>query len=162
MSRDTMRLRGVRQNNLRGFDLDLAKRSLIVVVGVSGSGKSSLVFDTIAAEAQRQVNATFSAFAQNYLPSYGRPDADRIEHLSACVVIGQHRLHGGPRSTLATITDTGDWLRMLYSRAAHRSATPTPARSTTQPVCARSARASVWRKSSTSTPHRTDNQSLPH
>lgn len=117
MSLDTMHLRGVRQNNLRGIDLDLPKRSLIVVVGVSGSGKSSLVFDTIAAEAQRQVNATFSAFAQSYLPSFGRPDADRIEHLSACVVIGQHRLHGGPRSTLATITDIGDWLRMLWSRA---------------------------------------------
>lgn len=118
MNLDTMRLRGVRQNNLRGIDLDLAKRSLIVVAGLSGSGKSSLVFDTIAAEAQRQVNATFSAFAQNYLPSYGRPDADRIENLSACVVIGQRRLQGGPRSTLATITDIGDWLRMLYSRAA--------------------------------------------
>ena len=118
MSLDTMRLRGVRQNNLHDIDLDLAKRSLIVVAGISGSGKSSLVFDTIAAEAQRQVNATFSTFAQNYLPSYGRPDADRIENLSACVVIGQRRLHGGPRSILATITDIGDWLRMLYARAA--------------------------------------------
>lgn len=118
MNHDTMRLRGVRQNNLRGIDLDLAKRSLTVVAGVSGSGKSSLVFDTIAAEAQRQVNATFSAFAQNFLPSYGRPDADRIENLSACAVISQSRLHGGPRSTLATITDIGDWLRMLYARAA--------------------------------------------
>ncbi|WP_324653346.1 ATP-binding cassette domain-containing protein [Georgenia sp. H159] len=115
---DTIRLRGVREHNLRGFDLDLAKRSLVVVVGVSGSGKSSLVFDTIAAEAQRQVNATFSAFAQAYLPSYGRPDADRIEHLSAAIVIDQRRLHGGPRSTLATITDIGDWLRLLFSRGA--------------------------------------------
>lgn len=117
MTLDTMRLRGVRQNNLRGVDLDLAKRSLIVVVGVSGSGKSSLVFDTIAAESQRQINATFSAFAQNYLPSYGRPDAESIENLSACVVVSQRRLHGGPRSTVATVTDIGDWLRMLYSRA---------------------------------------------
>jgi len=118
MSLDTIRLRGVRQHNLRGIDLDLAKRSLVVVVGVSGSGKSSLVFDTIAAEAQRQVNATFSAFAQNFLPSYGRPDADRIENLSAVVVVDQRPLHGGPRSTVATVTDIGDWLRMLYSRAA--------------------------------------------
>lgn len=117
MSLDMMHLRGVRQNNLRDLDLDLPKRALIVVVGVSGSGKSSLVFDTIAAEAQRQVNATFNAFAQTYLPSYGRPDADRLEHLSACVVVGQQRLQGGPRSTLATITDIGDWMRMLWSRA---------------------------------------------
>ncbi|KGN31446.1 ABC transporter [Knoellia sinensis KCTC 19936] len=115
---DTIQLRGLRQNNLTGFDLDLPKRSLIVVVGVSGSGKSSLVFDTIAAEAQRQVNSQFSAFAQNYLPSYGRPEADRIENLSACIVIDQSRLHGGPRSTLATITGIGDWMRMLWSRGA--------------------------------------------
>ena len=117
-TRDTIRVRGARQHNLTGFDLDLAKRSLVVVVGVSGSGKSSLVFDTIAAEAQRQVNSTFSAYAQNYLPSYGRPEADRIENLSACIVVDQRRLHGGPRSTLATITDIGDSLRMLFSRGA--------------------------------------------
>lgn len=116
MSQDTIRLRGVHQHNLKGFDLDLTKRSLIVVVGVSGSGKSSLVFDTIAAEAQRQINATFSAFAQNYLPSFGRPDADHIENLSAAVVIDQHRLRGGPRSTLATVTDIGDWMRLLFAR----------------------------------------------
>ena len=113
---DTIRLRGVRQHNLRGFDLDLAKRTLVVVVGVSGSGKSSLVFDTIAAEAQRQINSTFTAFAQTYLPSYGRPDADRIENLSAAVIIDQRRLTGGPRSTLATITDIGDWMRLLWAR----------------------------------------------
>ncbi len=116
MSLDTITLRGVRQNNLRSIDLDLDKRTLVVVVGVSGSGKSSLVFDTIAAEAQRQVNATYSAFAQNFLPSYGRPDADRLENLSAAIVVTQARLRGGPRSTVATITDIGDWLRMLYSR----------------------------------------------
>lgn len=116
MDLDTIRLRGLHQNNLTGFDLDLRKRTLIVVAGVSGSGKSSLVFDTIAAEAQRQVNSTFSAFAQNYLPSYGRPEADRIDNLSACIVIDQRRLVGGPRSTLATITGIGDWLRMLWSR----------------------------------------------
>ncbi len=118
MTLDTIHLRGVRQHNLRGIDLDLAKRSLVVVVGVSGSGKSSLVFDTIAAEAQRQVNATFSAFAQTFLPSYGRPEADRIENLSAAVVVDQRRLLGGPRSTVATVTDIGDWLRMLWSRGA--------------------------------------------
>lgn len=118
MSLDTIHLRGLRQNNLRGIDLDLAKRTLIVVVGVSGSGKSSLVFDTIAAEAQRQINSTFTTFAQSHLPSYGRPDAERIENLSAAIVIDQRRLRGGPRSTVATVTDIGDWLRMLFSRAA--------------------------------------------
>ncbi|MGC0272633.1 ATP-binding cassette domain-containing protein [Pseudactinotalea sp. Z1739] len=118
MTTGTIRLGGVRQNNLRDISLDLRKKSLIVVVGVSGSGKSSLVFDTIAAEAQRQINATFSAYAQNYLPSYGRPDADRIENLSAAIVIDQRRLHGGPRSTVATITDIGDGLRLLYARGA--------------------------------------------
>lgn len=116
-SNDQIRVRGAHQNNLQGFDVDIAKASLVVVVGVSGSGKSSLVFDTLAAEAQRQINSTFSAFAQNYLPSYGRPDADLIENLSAAVVIDQRRLVGGPRSTVATITDIGDWMRMLYSRA---------------------------------------------
>lgn len=117
MTHDLIRLRGVREHNLRGIDLDLPKRSLIVVVGVSGSGKSSLVFDTIAAEAQRQINGTFSAFAQNYLPSYGRPAADLVENLSAAVIVDQQRVVGGPRSTVATFTDIGDWLRMLYSRA---------------------------------------------
>lgn len=115
---DTIKLRGLRQNNLKGFDLDLLKRSLIVVVGVSGSGKSSLVFDTIAAEAQRQLNATFSSYAQNYLPARARPDAARIENLSAAIVIDQRRLQGGPRSTLATVTDIGDWFRRLFASGA--------------------------------------------
>ena len=118
MTLDTIRVRGARAHNLRGIDLDLTKRSLVVVVGVSGSGKSSLVFDTIAAEAQRQLNATFSSFVQTFLPSFGRPDADRIENLSAVVVVDQRQLVGGPRSTVATVSDIGDWLRMLYSRAA--------------------------------------------
>ncbi len=131
---DTIRLRGVREHNLRGLDLDLAKRSLVVFVGVSGSGKSSLVFDTIAAEAQRQVNATFSAFAQTYLPSYGRPDADRIDNLSAAVVVDQRRLRGGPRSTVATITDIGDWLRMLWSRGAQPHVGPSYAFSFNDPA----------------------------
>ena len=89
----------------------------MVFAGVSGSGKSSLVFDTIAAEAQRQINSTFTAFAQTFLPSYGRPDADLIANLSAVVIVDQKRLFGGPRSTVGTITDIGDWLRMLWSRA---------------------------------------------
>ncbi|MET0199796.1 MAG: excinuclease ABC subunit UvrA [Rhodococcus fascians] len=113
---DTILVRGARENNLHGVDLDLPKRRLIVFAGVSGSGKSSLVFDTIAAEAQRQINSTFTAFAQTFLPSYGRPDADLIANLSAVVIVDQKRLFGGPRSTVGTITDIGDWLRMLWSR----------------------------------------------
>ncbi|MBY6687334.1 excinuclease ABC subunit UvrA [Rhodococcus sp. BP-149] len=112
----TITVRGARENNLRDIDIDLPKRSLIVFAGVSGSGKSSLVFDTIAAEAQRQINSTFSAFAQTFLPSYGRPDADLIANLSAVVIVDQKRLFGSPRSTVGTITDIGDWLRMLWSR----------------------------------------------
>ena len=115
---DTIRLRGARQNNLQGVDLDLRKRTLTVVAGVSGSGKSSLVFDTIAAEAQRQINSTYSTYAQTYLPSYARPDADVIENLSASIIIDQRRLRGGPRSTVGTVTDIGDLLRLLYARAA--------------------------------------------
>ncbi|AYJ50581.1 ATP-binding cassette domain-containing protein [Rhodococcus sp. P1Y] len=114
---NTIVVRGARENNLHDVDLDLPKRRLIVFAGVSGSGKSSLVFDTIAAEAQRQINSTFTAFAQTFLPSYGRPDADLIANLSAVIIVDQKRLFGGPRSTVGTITDIGDWLRMLWSRA---------------------------------------------
>ena len=117
----TITVRGARENNLKGIDLDLPKGELVVFAGVSGSGKSSLVFDTIAAEAQRQINATFSAFAQTFLPSYGRPDADLIANLSAVVIVDQKRLFGSPRSTVGTITDIGDWLRMLYARGVRPS-----------------------------------------
>ncbi len=112
----TIVIRGARENNLHEIDLDIPKRKLVVFAGVSGSGKSSLVFDTIAAEAQRQINSTFTAFAQTFLPSYGRPDADLIANLSAVIIVDQKRLFGGPRSTVGTITDIGDWLRMLWSR----------------------------------------------
>lgn len=117
-TQEAIQLRGAREHNLQGFDLDVTKRALTVVVGVSGSGKSSLVFDTIAAEAQRQLNATFSSYAQHHLPSYGRPDVDRLANLAAPVVIDQRRLVGGPRSTVATVTDIGDTLRLLFARAA--------------------------------------------
>ena len=113
---DVIRVRGARQNSLQDIDVDVPKHQLVVVTGVSGSGKSSLVFDTIAAEAQRQINSTFTAFAQAFLPSYGRPDADLIANLSAVIIVDQKRLFGGPRSTVGTITDIGDWLRMLWSR----------------------------------------------
>ncbi|MBS1698392.1 MAG: excinuclease ABC subunit UvrA [Actinobacteria bacterium] len=113
---DVIRVRGARQNSLKDIDLDVPKHRLVVVTGVSGSGKSSLVFDTIAAESARQLNETFSAFAQGRLPSYAHPDVDVLENLSAVIVVDQQRLGGGPRSTVGTISDIGARLRLLFSR----------------------------------------------
>ena len=111
-----IRVRGARQHNLRDVDVAIPRRAITVVTGVSGSGKSSLVFDTIAAEAQRQLNETFTSFVRNRLPSHGRPDVDRIDNLSAPVVVSQRRIGGNARSTVGTITDTWTLLRLLFSR----------------------------------------------
>ncbi|WP_157245097.1 ATP-binding cassette domain-containing protein [Nonomuraea typhae] len=113
---EVIRVRGARQNTLKNIDLDLPKRQLTVVTGVSGSGKSSLVFDTLAAESGRQLNETFTTFAQGRLPSYGQPDVDHLDNLSAVIVVDQRRLSGGPRSTVGTATDIGARLRLLFSR----------------------------------------------
>ncbi|GAA3104262.1 excinuclease ABC subunit UvrA [Streptosporangium carneum] len=107
---------GARENNLKNVSLKIPKGRITVFTGVSGSGKSSIVFDTIATESQRQLNETFSTFARNRLPRHGRPDADAIENLSAAVVVGQRRLGGNSRSTVGTITDIHPLLRLLYSR----------------------------------------------
>jgi excinuclease UvrABC ATPase subunit len=107
---------GARENNLREVSVRIPKRAITVFVGVSGSGKSSLVFDTIAAEAQRQLNETFSAFVRGFLPKLGQPDADLIENLSTAIVVDQKRLGGGSRSTLGTVTDINPLLRLLFSR----------------------------------------------
>ncbi|MFJ9968314.1 ATP-binding cassette domain-containing protein [Streptomyces avermitilis] len=117
MSTDAIKVTGARENNLRNVSVQIPKWRLTVFTGVSGSGKSSLVFDTIAAEAQRQLNETFTAFVRNFLPSYGRPDMDAIENISAAVVIDQKRLGGNPRSTVGTVTDINPLLRLLFSRA---------------------------------------------
>jgi excinuclease UvrABC ATPase subunit len=114
---DQIRVIGARQHNLRSLNLTVPRRAITVFTGVSGSGKTSLVFDTIAAEAQRQVNETFPAFVRNRLPSYGRPDVDMIENLSPVVVINQRRLGGNARSTVGTVTDIYTSLRLLFSRA---------------------------------------------
>lgn len=106
----------MRENNLKGIDLKIPKRKITVFTGVSGSGKSSLVFDTIGREAKRQLNETFSTYIRNRLPKYGQPDADRIENLSPAVVIDQKRLGGNSRSTVGTITDIFSLLRLLFSR----------------------------------------------
>ena len=107
---------GARENNLKDVSVQIPKRQITVFTGVSGSGKSSLVFDTIAAEAQRQLNETFTAFVRNFLPSYGQPDVDTIENLSAAIIVDQKRLGGGSRSTVGTITDIYSLLRLLFSR----------------------------------------------
>src|SRR5688572_2516845 len=107
---------GARENNLKSVNVRIPKRQITVFTGVSGSGKSSLVFDTIAAEAQRQLNETFTAFVRNFLPSYSQPDIDAIENISTAIVIDQKRIGGNSRSTVGTITDINPLMRLLYSR----------------------------------------------
>jgi excinuclease UvrABC ATPase subunit len=115
-SHDLIQVRGARENNLTGVSLDIPKRRLTVFTGVSGSGKSSLVFDTIAAESQRLINETYTAFVQNFMPSLGRPDVDSLRNLSAAIIVGQERMGANARSTVGTATDAHTMLRILFSR----------------------------------------------
>jgi excinuclease UvrABC ATPase subunit len=110
-------IRGARENNLRDISLRIPKRQITIFTGVSGSGKSSVVFDTIATEAQRQLYENFSMFIRSFLPRYPQPDADAIENLSMAVIVDQKRLGGGSTSTVGTITDIYTALRLLFSRA---------------------------------------------
>ncbi len=113
---DVIQVRGARENNLTGIDLDIPKRRLTVFTGVSGSGKSSLVFGTIAAESQRLINETYSAFLQSFMPSLSRPDVDLLENLSAAIVVDQERMGANSRSTVGTATDAYALLRIAFSR----------------------------------------------
>jgi excinuclease UvrABC ATPase subunit len=113
---DLIRVRGARENNLKDVDLELPKRRLTVFTGVSGSGKSSLVFDTIAAESQRLINETYSAFLQGFMPSLARPDVDTMDGLTTAIVIGQDPMGANVRSTVGTVTDANAMLRLLFSR----------------------------------------------
>ena len=113
---DLIRVRGARENNLQNIDLDLPKRRLTVFTGVSGSGKSSLVFGTIAAESQRMINETYSAFVQGFMPSLGRPDVDMLEGLTTAILVDQERMGANARSTVGTATDANAMLRILFSR----------------------------------------------
>jgi excinuclease UvrABC ATPase subunit len=115
-------IRGARENNLKDVDVRIPKRAITIFTGVSGSGKSSVVFDTIATEAQRQLFENFSFFVRNFLPSYPQPQADSIENLSMAVIVDQKRLGGGSHSTVGTITDIYTLLRLLYSRVGKPSA----------------------------------------
>lgn len=116
MEQSDIIIRGLRQNNLKNVSLDIPKGKIVVFTGVSGSGKSSIVFDTIAAESQRQMNETYSAFIRGRLPKYEKPKAERIENLSPSVIVDQSRLGGNARSTVGTISDMYAALRLLYSR----------------------------------------------
>lgn len=111
-----LRVRGARENNLKDVDLELPKRQLTVFTGVSGSGKSSLVFDTIAAESQRLINETYSSFVQGFMPTLARPDVDVLEGLTTAIIVDQQRIGSDPRSTVGTATDANAMLRILFSR----------------------------------------------
>ncbi len=115
---DLIRVHGARENNLRDVDVDLPKRRLTVFTGVSGSGKSSLVFDTVAAESRRMIDETYPAFVQGFLPSPDRPEVDALEGLTTAIIVDQERLGANIRSTVGTVTDANAMLRILFSRFA--------------------------------------------
>lgn len=116
MNNNYIQVFGARERNLKNIDVKIPKKEITVFTGVSGSGKSSLVFDTIAAESQRQLNETYTSFIRHRMPHYGQPDVDTIENLSVAFVINQKRLGGNARSTVGTVTDIYSLLRLLFSR----------------------------------------------
>ncbi|MFF2390145.1 ATP-binding cassette domain-containing protein [Agromyces sp. NPDC058104] len=113
---DLIRVQGARENNLKDVDVEIPKRRLTVFTGVSGSGKSSLVFDTIAAESRRMIDETYSAFVQGFMPSVPRPDVDVLDGLTTAILVDQERLGANPRSTVGTVTDANAMLRILFSK----------------------------------------------
>src|ERR671937_2591197 len=115
-SHDLIRVHGARENNLKDVDIEIPKRRLTVFTGVSGSGKSSLVFSTIAAESQRLINETYSAFVQGFMPTLARPDVDVLDGLTTAIIVDQERMGANVRSTVGTATDANAILRILFSR----------------------------------------------
>ena len=115
-SHDLIRVHGARVNNLKDVSVEIPKRRLTVFTGVSGSGKSSLVFGTIAAESQRLINETYSAFVQGFMPTLARPDVDVLEGLTTAIIVDQERMGANARSTVGTATDANAMLRILFSR----------------------------------------------
>jgi excinuclease UvrABC ATPase subunit len=130
----TIRVRGARENNLRDVALDIPKRKLTVFTGVSGSGKSSLVFDTIAAESRRLINETYTAFVQGFMPTLARPDVDSLENLTTAIIVDQERMGVNPRSTVGTVTDAHAMLRVIFSRLGQPHIGPPNAFSFNQPA----------------------------
>jgi excinuclease UvrABC ATPase subunit len=116
---DLIRVRGARVNNLKDISVEIPKRRLTVFTGVSGSGKSSLVFGTIAAESQRMINETYSAFVQGFMPTLARPDVDVLDGLTTAIIVDQERMGANPRSTVGTATDAYAMLRIVFSRLGH-------------------------------------------
>ena len=115
-SHDLIRVQGARVNNLKDVSVEVPKRRLTVFTGISGSGKSSLVFGTIAAESQRLINETYSAFVQGFMPTLARPEVDLLEGLTTAILVDQERMGSNPRSTVGTATDANAMLRILFSR----------------------------------------------
>ena len=115
-SHDLIRVQGARVNNLKDISVEIPKRRLTVFTGVSGSGKSSLVFGTIAAESQRMINETYSAFVQGFMPTLARPDVDVLDGLTTAIIVDQERMGANARSTVGTATDANAMLRILFSR----------------------------------------------
>src|ERR1044071_7762182 len=116
ISHDLIRVHGARVNNLKDVSIELLKRRLTVFAGVSGSGKSSLVFGTIAAESQRLINETYSAFLQGFMATIARPGVDLLDGLTTAIIVDQERMGANPRSTVGTVTDANAMLRILFSR----------------------------------------------
>src|SRR6187549_971766 len=115
-SHGLIRVQGARENNLRDVSVEIPKRRLTVFTGVSGSGKSSLVFGTIAAESQRLINETYSTFVQGFMPTMARPDVDVLDGLTTAILVDQERMGANPRSTVGTATDANAMLRILFSQ----------------------------------------------
>src|SRR5436190_22021927 len=123
-SHELIRVHGARENNLKNVSVEIPKRQLTVFTGISGSGKSSLVFATIAAESHRLTNETYSAFVQGFMPSLARPDVDLLEGLTTAIIVDQERMGANVRSTVGTATDANAMLRIVFSRLGVPSAAP--------------------------------------
>ncbi|HSK81943.1 MAG TPA: hypothetical protein VK902_00875, partial [Rubrobacter sp.] len=123
-SHDLIRVQGARVNNLKDISVEIPKRRLTVFTGISGSGKSSLVFGTIAAESQRLINETYSAFVQGFMPTLARPEVDLLEGLTTAIIVDQERMGANSRSTVGTATDANAMLRIVFSRLGEPSAGP--------------------------------------
>ena len=139
-------MQGARVNNLKDVSIEIPKRRLTVFTGVSGSGKSSLVFGTIAAESQRLINETYSAFVQGFMPTLARPDVDVLDGLTTAILVDQERMGANPRSTVGTVTDANAMLRIVFSRLGQPHIGPPSALLLQHRVDQRGRRRSRWRR----------------